>query len=253
MDGFSFDAWAGGKDALDLLDLMFKICEKKKYPFELTITLDTSCQDPQMEGVKSYTGSAVVKSIKWLLDKHGKSPNLARRDGKPLILGYQSLWTCYGLIYDVARKHVGPNASREKLDAEANRMLVCEEGWKLMAERYRHINAEVGQPIYWEFDFGGTDGGLIPGGVRLPAAKKDLLLGAERVVAAELPSAAFGAFLGTAADSRGSKRRPSSAPAGSGPIPCSSSTRIMAGFKSRLGAPTRCGNTGRRRETSPPP
>ena len=45
VDGFSFDAWAGGQGAMDLLDVMFKVCEEKNYPFELTITPDLTCID----------------------------------------------------------------------------------------------------------------------------------------------------------------------------------------------------------------
>ena len=115
LDGFSFDAWAGGKHAMELFDLMFKICEEKNYPFELTITPDGTCIDPNCAELKPYSGGGTVKCVKWLLDKHGKSPKLARRDGKPLILGYGSHWECFSALWDAATEE----ARRQGLEEEA--------------------------------------------------------------------------------------------------------------------------------------
>jgi len=74
MDGFTFDAWAGGQGARDLLDLMLKICEEKDYPFELTVTLDTTCLDVKDPGLKQYEGNQWVKTLKWLVDKQWCHP-----------------------------------------------------------------------------------------------------------------------------------------------------------------------------------
>ena len=57
-----------------------KSAEDKDYPFEVTICLDA--------GIQGNAGLAA--SIKYLLEKHGDNPKLARRDGKPLIFGYMS-------------------------------------------------------------------------------------------------------------------------------------------------------------------
>jgi hypothetical protein len=87
IDGFTFDAWAGGEDAMKLLDAMFDICERKKLNFELTITLDSSCIDSNSPSLRGYPGNGCEKTVRWLLDRHGDSPNLARRDGMVLIMG----------------------------------------------------------------------------------------------------------------------------------------------------------------------
>lgn len=150
LDGFTFDAWAGGPGAMKLIDLMFEICEEKDYPFELTITLDSTCLSDQMEELKPYPGSVWVKAVKWLLDKHGKSPKLARRDGKPLIMGYQSAWPWVAHLWGVAGKRLG-DAGKDALQAEVNRLRTTPEGWKLIGEAYRAMSKEIGQEIYWEF------------------------------------------------------------------------------------------------------
>jgi hypothetical protein len=153
LDGFTFDAWAGGSNAIILLDTMFAICEAKKYPFELTITLDSNCLPDDMPESKAYTGNGWVRTVKWLLDKHGKSPNLARRGGKPLIMGYQSIWPAYDRIQARAVQNLGGGTpEKAALDAEIRRLRTCEEGWKLIGEAYRQLDADIGQPIFWQFD-----------------------------------------------------------------------------------------------------
>jgi len=76
LDGFAVDVLAGQADAIASIDAMFKVAEEKDYPFEITFCLD----NPEMN----------LKAIAHLMEKHGKSPKLARRDGKPLLLGYRS-------------------------------------------------------------------------------------------------------------------------------------------------------------------
>ncbi|MEI6519014.1 MAG: hypothetical protein WCO98_03080 [bacterium] len=151
LDGFTFDAWAGGSNAIKLFDAMFGVCEVKKYPFELTISLDSSCISDDMPELKDYTGNKWVKCVKWLLDKHGKSPNLARRDGKPLIMGYQSLWPAWETFQARAKKNVGVDAEQKDIDQEVCRLVLCEEGWKLYGDAYRQMAQDIGTPIYWEF------------------------------------------------------------------------------------------------------
>jgi hypothetical protein len=150
LDGFSFDAWAGGKHARDLLDVMFEICETEDLPFELTITLDTSCLNSTDPDLAVYSGNVWEKTIKWLLDKHGDSPKLARRDGKVLIMGYQSIWPGqYAISQHV--KRTMPHASSAEQGAEANRLRTSEQGWQMIADAYWQMESNVGQPIYWEF------------------------------------------------------------------------------------------------------
>lgn len=150
LDGFTFDAWAGGAGARELLDVMFDICEKEKLPFELTITLDTSCLDTKDPELTAYEGNVWEKTIKWLLDKHGDSPNLARRDGKVLIMGYQSIWP--GQYYIAQHvKRTMPNASKSAQEAEIDRLRCSKEGWQMIVDAYREMEKNIGQPIYWEF------------------------------------------------------------------------------------------------------
>ena len=63
-----------------------------------------------------------------------------------------------------------------------------------MAQRFRQMDAEIGQPIYWEVDLGGMGGFFHPGNFNIPGPRKDLLIQAEKIFAGGVP--AFGAFLG---------------------------------------------------------
>jgi hypothetical protein len=92
LDGFTFDAWAGGKSARDLLDAMFAVCEAQDLPFQLTVSLDTTVLNDSDPDLAAYPGNLWEKTLHWLLDKHGDSPKLARRNGKVMIMGYQSIW-----------------------------------------------------------------------------------------------------------------------------------------------------------------
>ncbi len=118
IDGFAIDAWAGGDGAKQTLDALFKVAEAKNYPFELTICLDPAC------------GGSLVDSVKELLQKHGKSPKLARREGKPLIFGYLS--SCYGM-WVVPPVRVTP------------------AGWAQMAQTYVDAAKSIGEPIAYHY------------------------------------------------------------------------------------------------------
>jgi len=139
MDGFAVDAWAGGDNAKATLDHLFAAAEKLKLPFKLTICLDPACHEKREEGnhIQTYT-----ESISWLLGKYGNSPYLARRDGKPLILGYSSS----GIIFDPAfrRQPEGP------------------EKWKQISAAYEQVEKNVGQPLFFHFCFDNMAGALPP-------------------------------------------------------------------------------------------
>ena len=113
IDGFAIDTWAGGNSAKETLNALFKAAEAGKYPFEVTI-----CIDPwSMEG--GIRLEAYKEAVNFLLTHHGKSPNLARRQGKPLILTYQG----QGIL-------AGGNAPS----------LGTQEGWDaLIAVSYTHL------------------------------------------------------------------------------------------------------------------
>lgn len=193
IDGFTFDAWAGGQGARDLLDLMFRICEEKDYPFELTVTLDTTCLDVKDPGLKDYQGNQWVKTLKWLVDKHGKSPKLARRDGKLLVLGYQSVWPWVGHLWDIVGKKIGWD-NKSKIEAEVMRLRSTPEGWALIGAAYREIERQVGQPIYWQFCLSAFDHGLTPAArANLKPYAPDPRVKAVEIIAKEIP--AIGMFM----------------------------------------------------------
>lgn len=124
LDGFAIDAWAGGEGAMKTMDALFAAAEAGDYPFEITICLDPSCLPPGVDGA--------VSAIRYLLDTHGNSSKLARRDGKPLILGYASL----GVLED--RNDIRGNP----------------EQWHKIGERYREVEKRVGQPLFFQFEVG---------------------------------------------------------------------------------------------------
>jgi len=141
IDGFAIDAWAGGDGARRTLDALFKVAEAKNYPFELTICLDPCC------------GADMVASVKELLQKHGKSPKLARREGKPLIFGYMSC--CYGMW-------VTPQAR------------LTPAGWAQMGQAYVDAAQKIGEPIAYHYCmtwfFMGCDNSQIKPGMMTEAA-----------------------------------------------------------------------------------
>ena len=123
VDGFVFDAWAGGGPARDLLDVFFKVVEEDKADFALTICFDADCHRPNDKSKPTYEKFA--ESARDLLAKHGDSPALARRNGKPLLFTYH-------LQHVIGRE--GPWAWKER------RPLV-EKGWR----EFRRL---VGTPVY---------------------------------------------------------------------------------------------------------
>lgn len=141
IDGFAIDAWAGGDSAKQTLDALFKVAEEKDYPFEITICLDAGIND-------NY---GLAAAIKYVLDKHGKSPKLARRDGKPLIFGYISSFV--GFRYGAQELKKRPEfADANVRDLTTNRMLrTQEEGWQLMADGLLDIQKQVGQELYFHW------------------------------------------------------------------------------------------------------
>ena len=158
IDGFAVDAWAGGDDARRTLDAMFKVAEAKDYPFELTVCLDPCC------------GGDLVGTVKELLQKHGTSPKLARRDGKPLVFGYLS--ACYGI------GELMWNTKEEMTEAErkarADKLRLTPEGWEMMGQQFDRAIKEIGQPIAYHYSiewfFMGINNALVKPGMLTAAA-----------------------------------------------------------------------------------
>lgn len=147
IDGFTVDAWAGGQSAKDSLDMMFKVAEEKNYPFEITITPDPN----------ALSGSSPVEAIKYLLDKHGKSPKLARRDGKPLIFGYQSVFVAITNAEEAYKDN--PQLVGTWIWDKAEWRLTP-KGWDYMGKAMKAVEKKVGQPLYMQFAMEAMDYGV---------------------------------------------------------------------------------------------
>jgi hypothetical protein len=130
IDGFAIDAWAGGQGAKNVLDQLFAAAERMKVPFKITICLDASCL-PKNDKEPGNNIQAYADAVKYVLDRHGSSPNLARRDGKPMIVGYHSR-----SIYRTANIKDLPEGP---------------EKWEHTAKAYREVEKLVGQPLFFHF------------------------------------------------------------------------------------------------------
>jgi Glycosyl hydrolase family 71 len=139
IDGFTVDAWAGGDGARNVLDAMFEVVEEHDYPFELTITLDDQH----------------AQAIRELLSKHGNSPKLARRDGKPLVFGYLSVFNSFPLAAEDWKnkpEFAGIDLEVLKLDP---RLRATPEGWEALASAYRRRAVDdITTPLYLQYCIG---------------------------------------------------------------------------------------------------
>ncbi|MBF0243953.1 MAG: hypothetical protein HQL31_01605 [Planctomycetes bacterium] len=133
IDGFSIDAWAGGELAKKVFITLLKTAAAKKYPFEVTICIDPSC------------GGNIAETVKWLVDNYGDHPNLARRDGKPLVFGYYSQGPAWGY----ADRKLGANTEDEKRAVRTSPL-----GWHLAGAAFRQAERQVGRSIFFHFDYG---------------------------------------------------------------------------------------------------
>lgn len=161
IDGFSIDAWAGGEGAKQFFDMLFTVAEKHNYPFEITICLDNEN----------------VTAIKYMLEKHGNSPKLARRDGKPLIFGYLSIFPSFGNAANLAKDLPAWQALAAR-DGEnfwkSPELRTTPAGWELLAKGYQQIEKEVGTPLYLHYCIGAffhqVDGQYVKPGMLTDAA-----------------------------------------------------------------------------------
>ncbi|MFH1498705.1 MAG: endo-1,3-alpha-glucanase family glycosylhydrolase [Verrucomicrobiota bacterium] len=130
IDGFAVDAWAGKEFAKQTLDHLFAAAERLDVPFFLTVCLDPASHEKRAVGnhIDTYT-----ETIKWLLEKHGDSPHLARRDGKVLIFGYGST----SIIFDQAFKALPETPAK----------------WEQISDAYKQVETNVGRPIFFHFGF----------------------------------------------------------------------------------------------------
>ncbi len=146
VDGFAIDAWAGGEGAKQVLDDLFYVAEEKGYPFFLTICVDTTLQG-DMGG--PWGGS--VDAVGYLLDVYGDSPNLARRDGKPLIFMYQASSLGIQHLWNVIGNQMGWPGQ----DIVGNRVQQArKEEWGLrhMGSALREVGRRLQTPLYTVYD-----------------------------------------------------------------------------------------------------
>lgn len=183
IDGFAVDAWAGGDHSKAMLDALFEAAEAGEYDFSLTITLDPACLGNQHE-TKTEAAAAAVR---YLLERHGNSPNLARRKGKPLVFGYLSGILAAAYAAETLNQTAGWENRNAYRDPEIRN---TPEGWEHMLGVYDEIRRRVGQDIYFQFGIGsffhgvnGTEGNLLEAAAyiskRLPAVGEFLADGEE--------------------------------------------------------------------------
>ena len=141
IDGFAIDAWAGGDSAKQMLDALFTVAERKDYPFEITICLDA--------GIQGNEGLA--DSVKYLLAKHGTSPKLARRDGKPLIFGYLSVFVGFRHGAEILKQR--PEFAAMDMESLYYRpeLRLKPEGWQLLADGVHGIEKAAGTNLFMHY------------------------------------------------------------------------------------------------------
>jgi hypothetical protein len=132
IDGFAVDAWAGGDGAKQVFEALLRVAAAKNYPFEVTICLD----------------DAGPEEVRLLLEKYGRNPKFARRDGKPLVFSYFSHGKAMGTLYAETDGRI-PDRERE---AAVNRLRATELGWHLIGQTFRKGEETVGQPVYFHYD-----------------------------------------------------------------------------------------------------
>jgi hypothetical protein len=121
IDGFAFDAWAGGDGAKKTFEIFLHAAEKMQVPFKLTICFDPSCHP---RGKSTLDG--FVDTAKFVL-QFRDSPNLARRDGKALFFTYHAP----GII---------PRAERPVDDLTLS--------MKNIGEAWAEFRKRVGEPVF---------------------------------------------------------------------------------------------------------
>ncbi len=144
IDGFAIDAWAGGDGAKQVLDALFKVAETKNYPFNLTICLDPAILD----------NNGAAEAIKHLLDKHGSSPKLARRNGKPLIFGYMSSFIGFRHGAEVLKQQPECAEADAKALTQNPKLRLEPAGWQIMADGLLQIQKQVGSDLFMHYCMG---------------------------------------------------------------------------------------------------
>ncbi len=137
IDGFAFDVLPLPEDrAFAYMDAMFKVAESNDYPFEITWCLDNAGKNPVV--------------VEYLLREHGKSPKLARRDGKVLFFGYQSIWQALHHGDGVRQWAERPEWKGKEVGAYAA-FRGTPEGWRTYRSGFRYLEERFKTPMYFQF------------------------------------------------------------------------------------------------------
>jgi len=179
LDGFAVDAWAGGDDARETLSALFEAAEAGGYDFSLTI-----CLDPNTGGGRRP--DQVAETINWMLERHGDSPNLARRDGRVLIFGYMSQGS--SVNYAVSRMSEEGLLEGVQRPFRAPEVRLSETGVRYMGQALYHVAELIDEPLYVHFCMGG-----FAHGVQADRPASEYMVEAARVLAGEVD--AVGMFL----------------------------------------------------------
>jgi hypothetical protein len=144
IDGFAFDVLPLPEDqAFAYMDAMFKVAEEKNYPFEITWCLDSAAKNPIV--------------VDYLIKNHGQSPKLARRDGKVLFFGYQSIWQ--GQNYGGRLWSQRPEWQGKEVGTYAA-FRNTPEGWKTYRGGFRELETRTNTPMYFQFSMSGFFHGM---------------------------------------------------------------------------------------------
>jgi hypothetical protein len=141
LDGFAIDAWAGGEFCKEVLQMMLDICKEKKLPFYATLCMDASCHAVKTDRYDDSAGGhmgGLYDSVRYLLSNFKDHPNLARREGKPLIFTYQA-----DVFLPIEKRTIGNGLTEEKRWQE---ILIAINGLRDMTRR------EFGTDIFLHYD-----------------------------------------------------------------------------------------------------
>ncbi len=178
IDGFAISAWPGGSEARRSLHVLFRVVERYGYPFEITLSVDPfdindNQNNPSLPRDRNvFRGmdesiEEMLHAVHYLVRRFGDHPNLARRDGKPLIFIGNGSLLVQGLIAldDDFRPRTIPEPQPDpRQSAEAFQQLRMDRGmeilrheWKVLEDLVGMLEARVGRELYVVLDAGGWD------------------------------------------------------------------------------------------------
>lgn len=159
LDGFAIDVFAGRERAIETTRYLFQAAEKYDLPFQITLCLDAQYRNPA--------------AIKFILDEFGKSPKLARRNGKVMFFGYNTrdaehyvreyferLEAGKQIIPPNYKKDTGfrglPQLERDTIDFPELKTLDdfwhTEAGFKAQFKPFAHYEKLYGQKMFFQFE-----------------------------------------------------------------------------------------------------